>query len=82
MILRPTGKPAQQLMSLLWAETHAPHARGIIFASTRKLITAQYVRRCEDGLHVQLTVSGRAYAREMAATPQGIAYMLKMEEDA
>lgn len=81
MTLRPTGKPAQQLMSLLWAKDSRGGAYGKVFTFTRRLIDLGYVQRVFDGLEVMLTPAGEAEARRLAATPEGARYMREGEEE-
>lgn len=80
--LSPKGRPAQQLMSMLWAEDQGSVQRGRVFASTYRLLKLGLVWSHVDGLTVSLTDEGRKVARELMATPEGRAYMAEAEEEA
>ncbi len=77
--LKPTGRGAQQLMSLLWAEEHAPLSKGKVFASTRPLIQSGLLVKDEDTLTVTLSPAGRAEAERLSRTAAGQAFMAELE---
>ena len=77
--LRPDKAPAQQLMTMLWAEGQEDKWHGKIFASTSRLLQLGYVTRCSDGLSVQLTEAGRNAAKNLMTTTEGQRYMAEAE---
>lgn len=83
--LNPTGKPAQQLMEMLWTD-EAGGSKGIVGTApihtfTSRLLILGYVVRNSDTLTVRLTDKGRGVARTLSESAEGQLYRAKYEQE-